>query len=216
MDRPTLAPAPWTLTGNATILLYHFPRQWAVAQGLVPGELRDRFVGGVGGVVLADYTASGVGPYGEALFIPGLFRVGGRPRFVITRIYVSTPASVDSGRANWGIPKELGDVEAAGDTFRVALGPRPILDAEVAPLGPHLPADTGWLPAPLELGQIFGGRRYVTRLSWRGAVRLARLRHFRADPDAFPDVSPFRPLLAARLTGFVLTFPEAKIDDAGA
>lgn len=211
MDRPTRVPAPWTLTGSATVLLYRFPSAWAVDQGWVSGELREQFIGGVGGVVLANYTASGVGPYGEALFIPGLFRVGGRPRFVITRIYVSTLASVDSGRANWGIPKELGDFEAAGDTFRVALGPRPILDARVEALGPHLPADTAWLPAPFELGQVFGGRRFVTRPSGRGAVRLARLRHFRADPDAFPDVAPFRPLFVARLTGFVLTFPEAEI-----
>jgi acetoacetate decarboxylase len=52
---------------------------------------------------------SGVGPYQELLFIPGLFHIDGRYTFSISKIYVSTEASVRSGIENWAIPKELAD-----------------------------------------------------------------------------------------------------------
>ena len=52
-----------------------------------------------------------VGPYDELMIIPGLFsrpgKDGGEPSYAlaITRIYVSTVASVANGRRLWGIPK---------------------------------------------------------------------------------------------------------------
>lgn len=204
---PTIIPPPWQLTGSGAILLYRFPRAWALAHGCIPAELRAAFVGGVGAVMLVDYTASGVGPYREALFVPGQFRLGGRLRSSITRIFVSSQPSVDSGRANWGLPKELADFRVAGERFSVGFGAEAFLEAQVAPLGPHLPLDSAWSPAPLELAQLLGGQLAITAPSGRGAVRLARLRHLRADPAVFPDVAPFRPLLALRATGFALTFP---------
>lgn len=207
----TIVPPPWQLTGSGAILIYRFPPAWALGQGWVPEGLRGAFAGGLGAVMLVDYTASGVGPYHEALFIPGQFRLGGRLRSVITRIYVSSQASVDSGRANWGIPKELADFAVAGGGFRAGFGGEAFLSAEVEPFGPHLPVDSAWSPLPLEVGQLLGGRRFVTRPAGRGAVRLARLRRIWADPAYFPDVSPFRPLLAARATGFALSFPEAEV-----
>lgn len=207
----TIVPPPWQLTGSGTILIYRFPPTWALGQGWVPEPLHGAFAGGLGAVMLVNYTASGVGPYREALFIPGQFQIDGRRRYVITRIYVSSEASLDSGRANWGIPKELADFSAAGDRFRAGFGGEAFLEAEVEPFGPTLPADSRWSPLPLELGQRYDGRRFITRPAGRGAVRLARLRRIWADPAYFPDVSPFRPLVVARVTGFALTFPTAEV-----
>jgi hypothetical protein len=202
-----IVPPPWQLTGSGTILLYRFPPEWALGQGWVPPELHNAFVGGVGAVVLADYTASGVGPYREALFVPGQFRVGGRLRSVITSIYVSTQPSVDSGRANWSIPKQLAAFEPRPGGLAASLGGRPILEVEAEPFGPALPLDTAWSPVPVAFFQSLDGRRLVTRPAARGAIRLARLRHAWADPAHFPDIAPFRPLVAVRATGFTLTFP---------
>jgi hypothetical protein len=210
---PTIVNPPWQLTGSGAILLYRFPTRWVLEHGWLPNRLRGAFAGGVGAVMLVDYTASGVGPYREALFIPGQFRIGGRLRSVITRIVVSTEASVASGRANWGIPKELADFSVGGGRFRAGFGGEAFLDAEVTPFGPHLPLDSAWSPAPLELAQVYEGRLFVTRPVARGAARLARLGRVSVDPANFPDVSPFRPLLALQATGFTLTFPPAEITE---
>jgi hypothetical protein len=188
-------------------LLYRFPRAWALEHGCIPAELRGSYVGGLGGVMLVDYSASGVGPYREALFIPGQFRVGGRLCSSITQIYVSSRASVESGRANWGIPKELADFSVASGRFRAGFGGEAFLEAELEPYGPHLPVDSAWSPAPIELAQLSAGHLLVTRPAGRGAVRLARLRRIWADPTSFPNVSGFRPLLAVQAAGFALSFP---------
>jgi len=211
-----IVPPPWRLSGNGAILLYRFPRPWAMAHGHIPPELRPAFVGGLGGVVLADYAASGVGPYREALFIPGQFWLGGARRFAITRIYVSTAASVASGRANWAIPKQLAAIDRDGDSFAVRVGARQAFSASLRPFGPQLPVDTAWSPIPLVLGQPAGGLRYETRPAARGALRLARVAGLRADPALFPDVASLRPLLAVRITGFQLVFPEPRLFHAGA
>lgn len=52
------------------------------------------------------------GPYDELLYVPGYFNFkseAGKDNFAlsVTRIYVSAPASVKNGRANWGVPSEL-------------------------------------------------------------------------------------------------------------
>lgn len=109
-----LVPPPWRLSGSGIVLIYRLSRRWALAHGHIPPDLRAAYAGGLAGLVLADYSASGVGPYREALFIPGQFRIGGERRFTITRIYVSTEASVASGRANWAIPKQRAAFDVAG------------------------------------------------------------------------------------------------------
>src|SRR5262245_61022490 len=103
-----IVPPPWRLTGSGYILLYRwFPRDFVAVQGQVPPALAGSFKGGASAVMVVNYENSEVGPYRELLFIPGLFERG----FSITRTYVSSQASVDSGRANWGIPKQLAEFD---------------------------------------------------------------------------------------------------------
>jgi len=119
------APAPWTLKGEAWWFLisnafsplpagelsspgwfdplHEYSRSLATANGA--------FDGGSGMIQLLRYTESPVGPYEELLLIPGAFKSpsGVQPKSAarITRIYVSTLASVVNGRRNWNIPKTL-------------------------------------------------------------------------------------------------------------
>lgn len=57
--------------------------------------------------MLVNYQTSNCGPYGELLVIPGKYQYGREKKHTISKIYVSSQASVDNGRINWGIPKEL-------------------------------------------------------------------------------------------------------------
>src|SRR6187549_840298 len=105
------APAPWTLTGDGYIFVYKFSQDFVRSQGLIPPFLQGAYRGGFGAVMLVDYHTSGVGAYRELLFIPGVFEVNGKNYYSITKIYVSTMASVVNGQENWGIPKEVADFD---------------------------------------------------------------------------------------------------------
>jgi len=66
------------------------------------------FQGGSGLVQIVRYTEGPVGPYDELIIVPGAFKNPvAPPSLRITRIYVSTLASVYNGRKNWNIPKHL-------------------------------------------------------------------------------------------------------------
>ncbi|BGP40057.1 hypothetical protein JCM10449v2_004015 [Rhodotorula kratochvilovae] len=121
-------PAPWSLTGEAWILPLYTPfsttpiplptGSYAPLEQGSKADLSARFHGGVGMVLIVRYATSDAGPYDELMYVPGLFsrpaeakKAGEKPEysFVITRIYVSTDASVKNGRRNWGIPKYRAD-----------------------------------------------------------------------------------------------------------
>jgi hypothetical protein len=190
MATPEIAPAPWRLTGSGYILL----------------------LGGIGTVMAVRYTSSGVGPYDELLCIPRLL-----PPYTISRIYVSTEASVASGRANWAIPKERADfvIARAGDAdvVRVADAAGPIAELRLRAAGPSLPISTAPLPPPLRtLAQQLDGRRLLTTPSGRGRARPARLLSAWSDPARFPALSGARALAAVGVDDFVLRFPAARPD----
>ncbi|KAF5371775.1 hypothetical protein D9758_003367 [Tetrapyrgos nigripes] len=111
------APAPWELKGRSWGFMLpalkknvSFPSGWAESfQADVLGS-GGEFIGGVGMMLLVQYTESPVGPYDELIYIPGKWKypdgtVGAR----ISRIYVSTKESTENGRRNWNIPKVVAD-----------------------------------------------------------------------------------------------------------
>lgn len=200
---------PWQLTGNGIILVYRFTREWALAHGGIPEHRKTAFTGGFGMVMAVDYRESPVGPYTELLFIPGQFRVGDREHWSITRIVVNSQASVDAGRANWGIPKTLGDlsVDVEAGLVRLVDNGRPAATLEVRAVGPRLPFDTAWSPLRFSLVQDGPAGALVTRPAGSGMLRMARLRRWHADPAVFPDLSRFRPWAAVVASNFALTFP---------
>mmetsp|Transcript_5735 Transcript_5735/g.9565 ORF Transcript_5735/g.9565 Transcript_5735/m.9565 type:complete len:143 (+) Transcript_5735:478-906(+) len=72
-------------------------------------DQKDFLYSGFGAVMLVRYSDFPVGPYDELLLIPGAFEPKGTARKpfladrLVTRIYVSSIASVKQGRKNWGI-----------------------------------------------------------------------------------------------------------------
>src|SRR5574343_636748 len=103
------APAPWTLRGRGYILAIRMPQAVLDDCPHTPAELRASRRGALSLAMLVDYAESPAGPYQELLFIPGTFDFQGQRHPSISRIFVSTMASVVNGRRNWGIPKDRCD-----------------------------------------------------------------------------------------------------------
>lgn len=208
---------PWHLEGDGLILLLKGrqgasdPRWYAMADS---GELARP---GIGMLMFADYWRSEAGPYRELLFMPGRFRSGDRLLWSITRILVSSTASVDGGRANWGIPKELGDFGLSQDPdgsrrLRVTQEGRTVADLAWRPRGPGLPVSSRLLPpAWRTLIQRLDGRQFLLTPSARGAMGSARIERLQTDPAMFPALGPQEVMAAFAVPRFEMTFPPARV-----
>jgi hypothetical protein len=210
------APAPWSLTGNGYIFVYKFAKDFVRTQGFIPPFLEGRYRGGFGTVMLVDYHSSDVGGYRELLFIPGVFEFGSKNYYSITKIYVSTMASVVNGRANWGIPKEVADFEFQqldeySERVRVSLNGITFFDTTLITenLG-RVPINTGWLPINQTLVQQESDRLLLTTPSGRGTAQFATIVDLRVDGGCFPDIAYIKPLAAVKVRNFQMTFPVAE------
>lgn len=193
---------PWTLRGDAHGLLAWMP-------------------GGRAGLMLfVRYTDSDVGPYDELLWLdPWGLSLGGARRHTITRIYVSTEASVFNGRINWGIPKELASFSVSslgdqGQRVEVSSAIGHIAGFTHRSSGRALPVDLGLLPARFRtLVQVTGGQQFETRLWARGRLARARFSELAVNPALFPDVRRGRPLAGFSLRGFQMSFPAPRVSN---
>ena len=205
-------PAPWKLEGQGYILLYKFKKTFLRERGFIPEGVRDALSGGIGAVMLVDYTESEVGPYDELLFIPGKFRLGGGRWDRITKIYVSTMVSVLNGRLNWAIPKERADFkftrENGKEEISVTINEQSIFHIILESKGPRFPVDTRFLPFPLLQGDE--GSFLQTTFSGSGMGRFASVKKIEIDQSFFPDVSHVPPLAVIAVNPFRLTFPVAR------
>jgi hypothetical protein len=211
-------PAPWNLTGRGYIILYRFPKDFIIAQGLIPTFLGTSFTGGLGAVMLVDYTESNVGPYGELLFIPGRFHFRGKKLHCITKIYVSTRESVENGWENWAIPKELADFHFTlpphtkrTEKIFVAKDNEPIIGVVLKHGRLPFPIHTKLIPFPLL--QEKNGKLYYTGFTGKGIATFARIEDINVNPRLFPDITSFRPFMAVRIDNFAITFPPPHIRD---
>lgn len=210
-------PPPWELTGTGTIIVFNFPREFVMDSGFVPPELRDSYAGGPGCVMIVDYHTSGVGPYRELLFIPGLFRYNSTRHYTITKIYVSTKASINNGWLNWGIPKELAEFDIqtgadSTDTTRVMLGGSLIFGLTTKCYGVQIPLNSTLLPVKPSLGQMKDGALLVTRPEGAGTGQLAKVEAIEIDGRYFPDVTRVRPLVTGCVREFKVTFPVPEVE----
>lgn len=211
-------PAPWNLSGKGYTLLYKFPKAFAEEKANVPEFLKGKFTGGFGALMLVDYSTSDAGPYGELLLIPGKFMHEGKKFNTISKIYVSTMASVINGRRNWGIPKELADfsfqaIDSGTEKVSVSLEGNMIAEFTLESGKLSFPVNTKLLPFPLV--QQYEGKYYYTTFQGSGKGRFAKLKDIRINPGLFPDISGFRPIAAIKVEPFKIVFPEAKIDESG-
>ncbi len=110
-------PPPWNLKGEGFIIPFLGNKSLLLDKGFIPEEDKDFFVGGVGAIMVVNYESSNVRPYFELLFIPGDFEhirttnTSTQKKIYkkITKIYVSSLTSVQEGRLNWAIPKEMAE-----------------------------------------------------------------------------------------------------------
>lgn len=215
------APPPWTLTGNGVILIAHFPEAFVRTQGFLAPYQQRAYRGWIGTIMLVDYQTSPVGPYQELLFIPGLFRFANKTSFSISKIYVSTQASVRNGRHNWGIPKEQADFSFVprpdgSQVISVSSQGEPVLTLRAKPWGIQFPITTRLMPgfrivqkqltAP-EYGPKMTGTFLLTRPSATGTARLASLSDVQVNASLFPAFDSIRPLAALSVENVQMTFP---------
>lgn len=211
-------PAPWSLRGHGWIVLLHLPARDEARSAFVPTELRRSVRAPLSVLACVEYAEAPCGAYREVLFIPGSMRFGdGRRHLSISRIVVSTWASVVSGRANWGIPKDRADIafERGPDGDRVVVSDNGreccVLEFGQAS-APRLGLRTRWLPRSWQtLAQRYRGRTYVYRPEATGSVRPCFLRRWRFDGARFPDLERATVLAALRVEDFAMTFPVADV-----
>lgn len=207
-------PAPWHLQGKGYILVYRFSADFVKRCSFLREEWMPWFKGGFGSIMLVDYHRSEAGPYRELLFIPGKFSFWGQKHYSISKIYVSTETSVQNGRANWAIPKELAEFDWQGDKKAEHIiishpeNQAAIADFRLQSKGPKFPVNTCIFP--LSLGQEDSGRVLITHPYGKGWGRLAGLTDVTVNSRYFPDISGIKPWLACRMDLFQMVFPEAR------
>lgn len=181
----------------------------------LPEFLKGSFAGGFGALMLVDYSTSDAGPYGELLLIPGKFKHQGKKLNTISKIYVSTMASVENGRRNWGIPKEPAEFSfqsIGSHTEKVCVFSQEGTIAEFTLESGKLsfPVNTKLFPFPLV--QQHEGKYYYTTFQGSGTGKLAKLKDIRINSQLFPDISGFKPIVAIKAEPFKITFPAATIE----
>lgn len=209
-------PAPWNLTGRGFMVLYKFNREFLRDKAFLSPHEGITPAGGLGALMIIDYTASDAGPYSELLFIPGKVHVNGGRWHRITKIYVSTMVSVLNGRKNWEIPKEPAQFHFSRkdnlERIEVVSGSETFFQTEIKVAGPRFPVSTKLLPFPLMQGKP--GSFLQTNFSGRGFGRLAFIRSLESHQQYFPDLAGVKPLAAICIDPFHITFPPAKKIDA--
>jgi hypothetical protein len=199
-------PEPWDLRGQMFVSVWSLPRaQLPPLPSTLAAEVRPLIIAGRGlvGTAWVDYGPGGVLEYRELLSAV-LVRRARRPLVSIVDIWVDSPASRDGGRALWGIPKELAELD-----FRPGDGG---LDARAAAIararlakGLRLP---GRWPARFSVVQELGGRTKTTPVRARAAVHLAKA-DWRVAPDGpLPYLAGRRPFITLALRDFHLVFGE--------
>lgn len=207
------APPPWNLRGEGIILIFKFKKEWVEEHGQLPDNLKGKFKGGLGYVMLVDYEKSPVGPYHELLIIPGKFRKTNWQ--AITKIYVDSEASTLNGRTNWGIPKETlpfhWKKEPGKDTIEIRSGEKVVFSTEITHGGITFPVSTAFLP--IRLCQTFQKVKYFTKPHGSGWGKLAKIQKLNLDPDFFPDIRGMKPLMAVKVSPFYIKFPKPIFKD---
>ena len=210
-----IAPAPWQLKGRGYICALSLPEKQRTEEAGTPAAL-GKPAGKHSLVMFVDYTESDVGPYRELLFIPGNYRFAdGRRHPSIGRIYVSSQDSVESGRHNWGIPKELADFRvqrsARHERVEVTVSGRTVARLSLSHSALALPLPAMLLPARFRtLAQVRQGTTYLYAPSSFGWLHPARLESVWGDGEGFPALQHGEVRLASYLNRFTMRFPEAE------
>lgn len=207
------APAPWNLSGEAVILMYKFNKAWVEEHGMLPAHLKGKFKGGLGCVILVNYSSSPVGPFQELIFMPGKFRKSKMQ--AITKIYTDSEPSAINGQKNWGLPKEILPMiwEKSRNWDQISLYQRDhrVFSLEVETKGVSIPISTVFFP--IQLCQTWNNLKYFTNPMVTGWGKFAKIKNLDLDPNCFPDIRLQKPLFALKVNPFNLELPDAIFKD---
>ena len=207
------APAPWKLTGEAFILLYRFKKDWIENHGMIPENLKGKFKGGLGYLMLLNYSTSPVGPFQELIFIPGKFRKSKLQ--AITKLITDSEPSALNGLSNWGLSKEIHPMiwqkSRKWDEVSIYQQEKQVFSIELEHGGIPIPISTILLP--IHLCQTWNKLKYFTKPIGMGWGKLAKIKKLELDPDYFPDIRKQKLLFALKVNPFKLELPEAIFKD---
>lgn len=213
MNTNTIALPPWSLRGNMVILMYRFSSGFSQQYGFMEEYQQRNYKSRVGLIMLVDYKTSNIGPYQELLFTPGLFKLGGRRTFSISKIYVSSYTSVLNGIANWGIPKELANftfsyTDDSLVDFQAHMGNNIFFNTRIKSWGPYFPLSSKILPW-FRITQQQQDQLLLTTPVFSGKARFVSIEHIQVNADYFVPIDQLRPLAALSVNNFLMTFPSA-------
>lgn len=224
MTQPTPhCPPPWDLTGWGLICSWFSASACEAARATLTAEQQAGYVGGPVVLMLVRYARSDCGPYDELLFIPGRLRGPRGARPLISRIWVSSQASVDNGRRNWAIPKQLAQFEFSdeADGYSACRITAAGLQAQIdfRRRGVGLPVTTSLLSAgmrtlrqPVLSEQGRAEAWCETTVSASARTRLATCRQLRLSGEQLPrDLG--RPKLSLLSDNVRMRFPEPRFSD---
>jgi len=196
-------PPPWNLKGTGYIFLYKFSRSFIEKQSHLPGFLKGTFKGGFGALMLIDYKESDAGPYSELLFIPGKFDFCSKKFYSITKIFVSSKESMESGKKNWGIPKELAQFKITkkgrSEHVLVSADGKTIFDAVAKAGRIPFPIYAQCLPK-MQLVQEREGKYLSTQMNFSGRAYLADLKSIKVNGEYFPDMADQKIIFGVKLS----------------
>lgn len=210
-------PAPWKLKGKGYILLFRFSKQEIEADKFLSDFFRENFCGGFASLMIVEYQSSDAGPYNELLLIPGKFKYKGQKKNTISKIYVSTMASVENGIRNWAIPKELADIKFEQDgklreKVTASIGENEFFSATFRKFRLPFPVHTAFLPFPLI--QFRDNKTFFTKFSGKGWGNFVKPVLGKSDTDYFPDLSSKKIIAAMKVEPFQICFPKAVVVDS--
>lgn len=216
-----VAPAPWRLKGQGYLVVVQLPKKVLDNDGFIDENLRVSRRGRLAYVAFVDYQESDVGRYHELLYIGGSLKFGQKRHYSISKIYVSSQASVDNGRRNWGIPKELADFNVQyGNNAKDVIQLNTPTGETIAKLNfSHyllpFPVNTKLAPKRLlTIAQQWQGQYFFYRPEADGHLKPALLTDSYFDARYFPDLNQGRVVACFKVTDFNLLFPIAKIQAA--
>lgn len=195
-------PEPWHLRGQMYVSVWAVPRaHLPPLPAALAAEVRPLTVAGRGliGTAWVDYGPGGVLEYRELLSAV-LVRRARRPLVSIVDIWVDSPASRDGGRALWGIPKELAELD-------IPAPPGPARASGIAEarltLGPRLP---GRWPTRFSVVQARHDQAKISPVRARAAARLAKATWQVAPDGPLAYLAGRQPLLTVALRDFRMVF----------
>ena len=202
-----ITPPPWSLTGSGLIIPVWLEKDWC--QQHYPD-----MSGRLGIIMWVNYQQSAVGPYREWMFIPGRRENPLGRHYSIGQIMVDSHDSMISGRANWGIPKELADFDwqQSGRDWSLSMEfQQSSTHLSGRAVGPSIPIDSRLVP--FGLYQPWQGKDYWTKPRASGWGKWFSIDQHDIQGDSLPDLTGQKILGGFSIHEFSMTFPVAQIQE---